>query len=70
MTADVLICISEYTKQDLLAFYPQVSNNPNIHVVKLASSFSTEQLLDIHLSKHLVSMSRFSLTISCMSAVA
>jgi len=54
MTADVLICISEYTKQDLLAFYPQVSNNPNIHVVKLASSFSTEQLLDIHLSKHLV----------------
>lgn len=53
-TADVLICISEHTKQDLLTFYPQVKRNSQIFVVKLATSFSAEPLINISSSKQLV----------------
>lgn len=55
-TADVLICISEHTKKDLLAFYPQVSQNPHIYVVKLATSLSAEPRMDVCVSKRLVDL--------------
>ena len=40
--ADVIICISEQTKRDLLAIYPDVSKYADIHVVYLGKSFSID----------------------------
>jgi mannosyltransferase len=54
--ADVIICISENTKKDLLLIYPELAKNKPIYVIPLATSLSIENQVNVKAYPRLVSL--------------